>query len=293
MENKRAIAWSLAAAVGAALFYMLSVNKAVDNRIGNLDQKTRIIKAIRDIEPGTRIDASMIGPDEWPTGYVPPYTALSEGEVIGQVAQSTIRTNEPIMTTKLIPFDESALDKRIPEGMRAVTIGIRDDQNVKGVAGLIRPGQFVDILVVLYVSTKEIEGTGAGPIPNQIVDAARGLKAEVRTIFQRIQVLAVGKDQRLPSAQVNRVTSSYVDMDLANTNVTVALSPQDIQKLILAQSIGRINLTLRPFGDTSTVDNLDYLDPFRAFGIKLPIVIGPPPAYREIRGGDVLYENPF
>jgi Flp pilus assembly protein CpaB len=118
------------------------------------------------------------------------------------------------------------------------------------------------------------------------------LKAEVRTIFQRIQIIAVGQDQRLPSAQVNRMTSAFEGGDLANKNVTVALSPQDVQKLILAQAAGRIVLSLRPFGDTSTVDNLDYLDPFRAFGIKLPIVVGPPPAYREIRGGQV-YATPF
>ncbi len=291
MENKRAIVWSIAAAVAAAIFYFLSVNKAVDNRIGNLDKKSVIIKAVRDIEPGTRIDESMIARDVWPTDYIPPRAATIEAEVVGQVAQSTIKENEPIMTTKLIPFDESSLDKRIPEGKRAVTIGIRDDQDVVGVAGLLRPGQFVDILVTLFLSTKEIEKggmAGAAALNAQTQD----LKAEVRTIFQRVQIIAVGQDQRLPSAQVNRTTSSFVGGDLANKNVTVAMSPQDVQKLILAQATGRITLTLRPFGDTSVVDNLDYLDPFKAFGIKLPIMVGPPPAYREIRGGQV-YATPF
>jgi len=292
MENKRAIVWSIAAAVGAAIFYMLSVNKAVDNRIGNLDKKSVIIKAIRDIEPGTRIDESMIARDVWPSDFVPPKTATVEIEVVGQVAQSTIKENEPIMTTKLIPFDESSLDKRIPKGTRAVTIGIRDDQDVVGVAGLIRPGQFVDVLLTLYVSTREIERGASAPLLAAAMAASDSLKAEVRTIFQHIQILAVGQDQRLASAQVNRSTSAFSGGDLANKNVTVALTPADVQRLILAQSTGRITLTLRPFGDTGTVDNLDYLDPFKAFGIKMPIVVGPPPAYREIRGGQV-YATPF
>lgn len=288
MENKRAIIWSIGAAVIAAFAYWLSVQKAVDNRVGDLDKKTIILRAIRDIPAGTRIDQSMFIESTFPVAYLPDKAATSPSQVIGQVALATIGDGEPILTNKLVPFDETSLDRRIPEGYRAVTIGIRDDQDVVGVGGLLRPGHFVDILVTMFVSTKEIEKGGAAALA--INQQADNLKAETRTVFQNVKILAVGQDLRLENALVDRSTSQDRQA-LTNKNITVALNPADVQKLVLAQQVGRITLSLRRFNDTQIVD-LDYLDPFRAFGIKLPVVAGPPPAYREIRGGQVI-ASPF
>src|SRR5690606_626129 len=122
--------------------------------------------------------------------------------IVGQVAIATILENEPILTSKLVPFDESSLDRRIPAGHRAVTIGIRDDQDVVGVGGLLRPGHFVDILLTLFVNTQEIEKG-----PSSLIAAAANaanLRGEVRTLFQNVQILAVGRDARLQTARVNR-----------------------------------------------------------------------------------------
>jgi|GEM_PF-2770449 len=288
MENRRAILWSVTAAIIAALAYWLSIQKAVDNRIGDLDKKTVILKAIQDIPAGTRIDQSMFIQSTFPQAYLPPKAAQSSREVVGQVALATIFTGEPILTSKLVPFDETSLDRRIPEGMRAVTIGIRDDQDVVGVGGLLRPGHFVDILVTHFISTKEIEKGSSSPIANVLGQQQNSLKAEVRTIFQNIKILAVGQDLRLPTADLARASQNgNKQQALTNKNITVALKPQDVQKLVLAQQTGRITIALRRFNDTEIV-NLDYLDPFKAFGIKLPLVQGPPPAYREIRGGQVV-----
>lgn len=287
MENKRAILWSVVAAVVAALAYFLSVEKAVDNRVGNLDKRELILVANRDIPAETRIDLSMLKEVSWPSSFLPPKYSKIPQEVVGQVALATIFENEPVLTSKLVPFDETSIDRRIPDGYRAVTIGIRDDQDVVGVGGLLRPGNFVDILITHFINTQEIESSGSAA---SILNASRDkLKAEVRTIFQNIKILAVGRDMRIQTANVNRAGNPQ--QNLTNKNITVALKPKDVQTLVLAQQTGRITLALRKFNDTEIMD-LDYLDPFRAFGIKLPVVQGPPPAYREIRGGQVI-ASPF
>lgn len=289
MENKRAILWSVVAAVVAALAYFLSVEKAVDNRVGNLDKRELILVANRDIPAETRIDLSMLKEVSWPSSFLPPKYSKIPQEVVGQVALATIFENEPVLTSKLVPFDETSIDRRIPDGYRAVTIGIRDDQDVVGVGGLLRPGNFVDILITHFINTQEIENSNSGSAAS-ILNASRDkLKAEVRTVFQNIKILAVGRDMRIQTANVNRAASSQ--QNLTNKNITVALKPKDVQTLVLAQQTGRITLALRKFNDTEIMD-LDYLDPFRAFGIKLPVVQGPPPAYREIRGGQVI-ASPF
>lgn len=290
MDNRRAVIWSISAAVVAALCFWMYLKMAVEKEIGDLKDKEFIIRAKVDIPPNTRIDESMVDVIEYPIRYLPPKVATKGSEVLGQVAIATIFAGEPILTSKIIPFDESSLDRRIPEGYRAITIGIRDDQDVVGVGGMLRPGQFVDILLTLFINTKEIEkGGGAAAAAVAALAEQANLKAEVRTIFQNIRILAVGRDARLQTANVNR--PQPIEEELTNKNVTVALKPEDVQRLVLAQSTGRITLSLRRFNDTE-VAQMEYLDPFRAFGIKLPIVAGPPPAYREIRGGQV-FAQPF
>lgn len=292
MENRRAILWSLVAAIIAGMAFYLYVERAVDNRIGDLEDTSIVLQAIQEIPPDTRIDSSMFIEAEFPTVHLPPRVATDPREVEGQVAVSPIMDGEPILTTKLVPPDETSLDRRIPEGYRAVTVGIRDDQEVVGVGGMLRPGHFIDILLTLFVSTKEIEDAGQGqqtPVFSLSQDA-ESLKAETRTIFQNVKILAVGRDTRVPTADVRR-NGPRASEEITNMNVTVALPPEDVQKLVLAQQVGRIMLSLRRFNDTQIAE-LDYLDPFRAFGIELPVVSGPPPAYREIRGGDVV-RQPF
>lgn len=287
MENKRVIVWASIAAVVAVVAYYLAISQAIQNERKKWGGEKILLVAIRDIPAGTRIDASMFRSQAFPETYISQAAATQDWQVVGQVAIATIGEGEPIYTNKLVPFDETSLDRRIPEGFRAVTIGIRDDQDVVGVGGNLRPGQFVDVLVTLFVNTKEIE---KGPAAIAGLNMGADLKAETRTVFQNVRILAVGQDARLETAMVDR-SNSGGPQNLTNKNVTVALRPDDVQKLILSQQVGRINLSLRRFNDTEILE-LDYLDAFKAFGIKLPVVAGPPPAYREIRGGQVI-ATPF
>jgi Flp pilus assembly protein CpaB len=286
MENKRAVYISLGSAALAVVIFFMFVEKRVENETSAYRDKQVVIVAAMDIPPNTRIDRSMLLiRDDWPRSLVPPDTAQSFLEVENQVAIATIKQGEPIMRTKIVPFDESSLNRRLRDGYRAITIGIRDDQDVVGVGGNLRPGMFVDILLTLFINTREIE---KGPVLSQ-VERESNLRAETRTIFQNVKILAVGRDARLQTANVTRPVS--FDEELANKNVTVEMLPQDVQKLVLAQSVGRLVLSLRPANDSQILP-LEYLDAFKAFGIKLPIVSGPPPAYREIRGGQV-FAAPF
>ena len=285
MDNKRAVMWSLTAAFLAVLAFWLYVQKAVDQQIGTLKKREFILKAKKTIPVGTRIDESMLRRADFPTTYVSVKTAKNVSEVLGQVALVTIFEGQPILTNNLIPFDEGALNRRVPAGQRAVTIGIRDDQDVVGVGGLLRPGQFVDVLVTLFINTSELEKGKRAPTVIAGIQEPN-LKAEVRTVFQNVKILAVGKDLKLETASVSRGAFSQSEQPTTK-NITVALTPEDAQKLVLVQAIGRITLTLRGFNDPSIVQ-LSYIDPFKAFGIKLPLAAGPAPAYREIRGGQIF-----
>jgi Flp pilus assembly protein CpaB len=153
------------------------------------------------------------------------------------IFRNPVFEGEPILTSKIIPFDEGSLDRRIPDGYRAVTIGIRDDQDVVGVGGHLRPGHFIDILVTLFVNTREIE---KGPSAAMLGADASNMRAEVRTVFQNVKILAVGRDARLQTANVNRPTTA--EEELTNKNITVALKPDEVQRLVLAQQWGHCQI---------------------------------------------------
>ena len=131
-----------------------------------------------------------------------------------RLALLSMQRNEPILATHVTgPNQRSTLSTQLGEGMRAVTIRVDE---VRGVAGFILPGDRVDV-----ISTR---GEGG----NQ--DSA----AFADVILQDARVLAVDQlsEERQDSPTVARA-------------VTLELTVQEAQKVVLAQGIGRLSLALR------------------------------------------------
>jgi pilus assembly protein CpaB len=103
----------------------------------------------------------------------------------------------------------------IPQGMRAVSVRVND---VVSVAGFVQPGTRVDVLAT----------GGEG-----------GNGRQTTTVLENVLVLAVGKslDRNVSDAQTAPV-------------ITLAVSPDDAQKLALVSQEGRIQLSLRNPVDT-------------------------------------------
>ena len=104
----------------------------------------------------------------------------------------------------------------IPQGMRAVSVRVND---VVSVAGFVQPGTHVDVLA-----------TGS----------LGGNDRQTTTVLENVLVLAVGKS-------LDRNASA--DAQTAPV-ITLAVSPDDAQKLALVSQEGRIQLSLRNPMDT-------------------------------------------
>jgi pilus assembly protein CpaB len=115
------------------------------------------------------------------------------------------------------------LPSLIPPGMRAVSVRVND---VVSVAGFVVPGTRVDVLL-----------TGNPTGANQ---------EQTTTVLENVAVIATGPTlARTPSGepQISAV-------------ITLLVSPDDAQKLTLAQAQGRIQLSLRNPLDTRQQDLL-------------------------------------
>ncbi|MGE0405626.1 MAG: Flp pilus assembly protein CpaB [Candidatus Korobacteraceae bacterium] len=151
-----------------------------------------------------------------PLSDLPAGTFRDKADVVGRGAMSPMVRNEPVLESKLAAKDVGGgLPAMIPSGKRAVSVKVND---VVSVAGFVAPGTRVDVLA-----------TG-NPDSNHDPE-----NVSTTTVLQNIAVLAAGtKLERNTQGQSQSVPV-----------ITLLVSPEEAQKLTLASSEGRIQLSLR------------------------------------------------
>ena len=162
------------------------------------------------------------------------------------------------------------LATKVPRGMRAVSIAVTD---VSGVSSLIAANNYVDVIATVKL------GAGLGSA-NQ--------KTFVTTLFQNVLVLAVGSD--LGEVKIASSNQDAMEMLAAQererfSTVTLALTPQQAQDLVLAQDIGDLTLALRSFREGAEAASTMRSNPTSIFGVAdNEIVPRRSPSWQEIRG---------
>ncbi|WP_327752354.1 Flp pilus assembly protein CpaB (plasmid) [Sphingobium sp. SJ10-10] len=191
-----------------------------------------LVQAARAIRTGETITATMIRNAAGDPARFP-YAATS-AEVVGKVA------TRDIPMRALVARDavgmESKLAIRVPMGMRAVSI---DTTAEIAVAGLVRPGDRVDVQVV-YPGADAISGArGSG-------------RSRAQALLQMVQVLAVG-EVVVGTQQPSGVDGALSSPPPPARTVTLALTPEQVSTLSLAKSTGALTLSLRNPADSAQV----------------------------------------
>lgn len=162
-------------------------------------------------------------------------TTATPSELIGKVAIRAIPADALIDRTWVDL--QSNLAMRVPEGKRAVSI----DTNAEiAVAGLLRPGNLVDVQVVY-------------PGADAITGARLEGRSRTETLLQAVQVLAVGETVLGTEAQGGMGTGATAP---ART-VTLALTPEEVAAFSLAKNTGVLMLSLRNPDDDSLVSGIE------------------------------------
>jgi pilus assembly protein CpaB len=214
-----------------------------------------IVVARGEIPYGGPIHFEMLRLQEWPAEAVPPEAFTSLDEVLGTTAQEPRRARrsmvagEPVLRSKVSEFGEKVtIADVIDPTKRAMAIRVND---VSGVAGFVTPGDRIDVLL-----TRRLSGD------NMITT----------TVLQDIVVRGIDQlaDEDLDKPNVVRT-------------VTVEVTPEEAQRLALAQEAGTLGLTLRNLATTEKAD-------LRALGVN-ELTAGPSqkkggaPTVTIIRGG--------
>ena len=232
----------LALALGAIV--SLSVYKNLQGRGSSSNEPgTDVIVAADDIQVGARIEEHDVRTTRLPASGLPGGVYSKTSKVLGRGVIIPIAKGEFILPSKLAPENAgSGLPSLIPPGMRAVSVRVNE---VVSVAGFVGPGTRVDVLLT---------GTPNG-----------SSEPQTTTVLQNVAVIASG--QRLERNAAGEPQNTPV--------ITLLTSPEDAERITLASSEGKIQLSLRNPLDT----HQDPVDAANAKGLYkggTPVVAAPP-----------------
>ena len=222
--TRAAIFWifALVAGLGSALLIARYLDKRGGG--GNTVAVSGVVVAAMDLPLAAKLKIEDLKIIEWPAEHIPPGAVSDPKDLVGRVLISRVLGMQPLLPGMLAAKNAgSGLAALIPPNMRAIAVKVDD---VVGVAGFIHADDRVDVMVTMR------QGQGG--------------ESTTKVFLQNIKVLAVGQD--VDNGEKSRLHATQA------TVATLLVSPQDAERLVLAQTEGRIMLTLRSWTDSLPVD---------------------------------------
>lgn len=205
---------------------------------------TNVLVAARPIPPGTLITDDMLEVQPWPEHLiVEGFARAGQDTVSGMVSRGNFQPQEPILKTKLVNKDDpNFIAGILPKGMRMVTIQTNETE---GLGGFVFPGDRVDVMLTHEV--REAKWMSPPNNPGQLQEKEE-IKNLTETLLTNVRVMAV--DQRASGG-----VGEDGKIEIPHS-VSLAASPEDAQRIRLAQKIGTLTLALRSLEDKQAVDPL-------------------------------------
>lgn len=185
----------------------------------------QILVAAKDLPAGTLIQANSLIFRAWPRSGIDQTAYVAQGagtidEFEGAVVRGGMRAGEPVVRTNLIKRGESGFMAAVLQpGMRAVSFQVNENT---GVAGFVFPGDKVDLVLSHIVNLSDANGQTRSHHISE-------------TVLHDVRI--IGIDQRAGDQEQTPAVGNVV---------TVEVSPEDAEKIALAQRIGELRLLLRP-----------------------------------------------
>ena len=219
MPRRRVIALAVCLGIVTAALVVVYLNKQA--RLAQASAQA--VAARQDIVSGAVIKRGMVEIRTFPRNALLPGAADKLESVVDMVALQPIEAGKPISQNQVGPAHRLAY--RVPPLMRAVTVAL---DPIIGVGGFIRPGDRVDVIATFTV--------GSGAV--------------TKTVLQNVELLATGKE--VVATEIEPETGKE-SKPTEIPNATLAVWPMDAEKLVLADSRGKLRLALRGAEDTSFI----------------------------------------
>jgi len=224
LGRRRASLWGVLAviaaiATGLAVYSYLSYLRAQVPLTGVL---VPMVVAANDLAPGRVIESGDLTVVRHPERYLPPDSLGSSRLALGKTVTIPIYKGETITSKKL--GTQGGISSVVPPGLRGYSLRI---DSGAAPAFLPEPGDVVDVIVTF---PKEVLGE-----PTSI------------TVLRGKQVAAVGTSGSASSGEVaEKLGLEGPGIESSGFALTLFVSPQEAERLAMAESLGRITIVLAP-----------------------------------------------
>lgn len=233
----------IAAIVVALSVRSLYLNLAGTNEVLPAESMAQIRVAADDLPAGLLLRNEDLDWREVPKSRVPA-GAIVEGSpatdsITGVMVRRDLKAQAPILERDIIrPNAPGFLSAALKPGMRAVSVAV---DSVSGNAGLIQPGDYVDMILVQEAGSRGNAGFG---FPES---QAKSRSVVSETVVEKARVIAVG------SEFLQHAQDEAARRDTARTparTVTLEVQPRAAEAISVASRLGTITLALRSFAVT-------------------------------------------
>ena len=237
------LALGVVALLGGIALAVISLRQPRNIATGPVVPKAQVLTAAKDVPQAALLRSDDIKWAEIPVNEVPAGALVRaqggpEPEILGAATRRGFKTGEVIAGDMIIrPSEAGFLTAVLHPGMRAIALSI--DAAAVG-AGLIQPGDHVDVLLT--------QGLGHVAGNTELGPAFRSVG---ETILRDLRVIAVDQTTNLaakpgvlaqPTARVPQT-------------VTLEVSAEQAQALLVARQLGSLQLSLRSLADAASAPN--------------------------------------
>jgi len=242
VSSRRTLILIAAVLVGAVAAYALwTYVGGIEDEANDNAKRVQIFKIVQDIPKGTFGDEAFlqgyIEEDDIAQEYRPATAITDPSQIDGLVAISDLAANQVVVTNQFVTQQDSlsTFSQLLKNNEVAVTVSV--DQ-IRGVAGLLVPGDFVNILVT---GAAAAEGTTAGSGQG----GADVYSQPGRYLYQKVQILAVGQTRKLEPGETAATNADGTAADTsASSGLITFVVPADAAQKIASVAGSSIYLTL-------------------------------------------------
>ena len=215
MRNRLFAVLAIAVLAGGGLAYgTYNAMKPQQPVVQQIPTQPVVVAAV-DLTLGAELKAEDMKVLNFPQGQAPEGVFAAPAEIAGRGLIVSVAKGEPILPAKLAPKEAGAgLPPVIPDGMRAVSVRVNE---VIGVAGYVLPGSRVDVITTVSPT-------------NQMQDMTS------KVVLANVLTLTAGTRMEQDQKEGKPVQV---------TVVTLAVSPEQAERLALASTEGKVQLALR------------------------------------------------
>lgn len=223
--NKKVIVLSLIMALITAALVYVYIQKATTKP--EVVEYINVYVAAKTLPPKHKIANEDIKVVKVTREYLNSKAILNSADIVGKYLQDSVIEGEQILKDRLVDENKLTLVYKVPEGKRAVSINVNEQIEV---GNLIKPGDSVD--VIASFEKEEIDEK----------QTKKEYPRITKTILQNIKILAIGQEM---------YTFDEKGKELPKT-VTLAVDPEEAEKLVYASEFAILRLALRGVDDDKT-----------------------------------------